>query len=377
MKRIVFLLTNPPNPRMQKRVQALQDQFDCCLICIKRKGSDVYSYDPSLFSDVVEEELDLPPLSDFLKRLQHAPAAARIQQKALERFQPDCIYVQGIDCLLKASKYASRHGSHIVYEVADMREVFFSSKSIVRSCRNAIVKRAERWALRNVGLVVVTSEKFAQMRYNKLVGEDRVCFIPNAPNLSAFRTYCRKNSDVFTVGFVGVLRYLDQMKMLVAAAQSIGEINVEFWGEAASQQESDDIRSYCASNENVTFFGRYNYKEQIASIYSRLDCVYSVYDSANPNVQIALPNKLYESVYCGLPMIVARGTYLAEIVDRYGIGVSIDSCSEQELRQALLEMKERSTRYQEMVHNCEKAKRTLVSDDALQSLPMRISKLLD
>ncbi|HPP11001.1 MAG TPA: hypothetical protein PLK41_08435, partial [Defluviitoga tunisiensis] len=42
----------------------------------------------------------------------------------------------------------------------------------------------------------------------------------------------------------------------------------------------------------------------------------------NYNVKLLLPNRLYESIVCGKPIIVARGTYLEEYVKKLGVGFS-------------------------------------------------------
>lgn len=376
MNRITFLLTNPPNPRMQKRVRALRGSFDCSLVCIRRTSADVYSYDPSLFSGITEKEFDLPNSDDFFKRILSAPGVIAIQEAALREYDPDYIYVQGVDCLLTATRYfkEKRLTGRIIYEIADMRSALFESKGL-KAVRNRAIQAAEKKALACVGLVVVTSEKFIDFRYGELVGSDRILFIPNVPDLNAFKSYEKKKGGEFTVGYVGVLRYIDQMKLLVDAVTELGDIDVVFSGEAATKEEGDDIKRYCAGNERVSFTGQYNYDADIAGIYSRFDCVYAVYDASNPNVRIALPNKLYESVVCGLPLIVSAGTYLSEIVERYGIGVAVDPNDVESLREALSVMMKRGPEYEEMVRNCAVARERLIANTALAKLPGLIAEM--
>ena len=57
------------------------------------------------------------------------------------------------------------------------------------------------------------------------------------------------------------------------------------------------------------------------------------------NVQIALPNRLYEAVYTDTPIIAAKGTYLGELVDKYKIGKTISYDSYHELTEVLRELK--------------------------------------
>ena len=60
-------------------------------------------------------------------------------------------------------------------------------------------------------------------------------------------------------------------------------------------------------------------------IYNNIDVVIALYDVDSVNVLYAEPNKLYEAVYFKKPIIVSSGTYLAEKVNRLGIGFDIDA----------------------------------------------------
>ena len=126
------------------------------------------------------------------------------------------------------------------------------------------------------------------------------------------------------------------MKMLIDLTRIL-DVNVVFAG-TGEKAICDELIEYSKNNENVYFLGKYDYRKDIASIYSKLDCVYSVYDADNPNVRIALPNKLYEAIFCELPIIVAKKTYLSELVESMGVGFSVDHKSILELKKAVEKM---------------------------------------
>ena len=62
-----------------------------------------------------------------------------------------------------------------------------------------------------------------------------------------------------------------------------------------------------------------------------------VYDttSGSKNNLLALPNKLYESMYFETPMIVSKQTYLGELVSKNKIGLVVDACDQADLINAL------------------------------------------
>lgn len=57
-------------------------------------------------------------------------------------------------------------------------------------------------------------------------------------------------------------------------------------------------------------------------IYSSIDINYILYDASNNNVKLALPNKLYESIAFGCPIICSEDVSLGLLVHGNGFGVA-------------------------------------------------------
>ncbi|MEH7475761.1 glycosyltransferase, partial [Priestia megaterium] len=112
---------------------------------------------------------------------------------------------------------------------------------------------------------------------------------------------------------------------------------------AGEGPDAKEIRQYITdtnSEDFITMTGPYNYNEDILNIYSKLDIVYSVYDTSFENVKLALPNKLYEAIVCELPMIVAKNTQLEKFVLDYKIGYSVDDQEVEDLENLLKSIRE-------------------------------------
>ena len=45
-------------------------------------------------------------------------------------------------------------------------------------------------------------------------------------------------------------------------------------------------------------------------------------------MRYAEPNKLYEAIYFETPIIVSKGTFLAERVEQWGVGLTVDASDE-------------------------------------------------
>jgi glycosyltransferase involved in cell wall biosynthesis len=151
------------------------------------------------------------------------------------------------------------------------------------------------------------------------------------------------------------------MKMLVDSTENIG-VDVIFAGAGGTNSDYEAIRNYCSGKPHITFTGKYDYNSEILGLYERVDCVYSVYDADNPNVRIALPNKLYESIECELPIIVAKQTYLAELVKEWGVGIAVSHKSVEELKNAILTLKNDKSCYEKICNNCKDKKNKFNSE---------------
>lgn len=327
----LFVLTHVPNPRINRRIKAVAELGRVEVACVRRSSQDVY--EPAL-NDVPHHilEMDLPSSSKLLKRAISGLRFFCFALRKARQFCPGLLYVASLDSLIIARFYQRFHPKvSIVLEVADVREAYLREDG---GLRRRLLSFLERRCYPNVQLLVLTSEKFYTHYYQHHFNRERVLVLPNLPDLSAFTTYRRKMDGPFTVGFIGGIRYLNQMKMLLDAAQQ-AQVHVLFAGAGGKQGDLEAIQAYCQGKSNITFTGKYQYERDIAKLYGMVDCVYAIYDADNPNVRIALPNKLYEAAYCGLPIIVAKGTYLAEVVEEYHLGYAVDHRDKAELAAVL------------------------------------------
>jgi glycosyltransferase involved in cell wall biosynthesis len=71
---------------------------------------------------------------------------------------------------------------------------------------------------------------------------------------------------------------------------------------------------------NVFFLGSVPYKKVLSEI-KKSDIVYSMFDPLNNNSRWGLPNRFFECIMVGKPLLVSRGTYVADLVGEFGCGV--------------------------------------------------------
>ncbi|RJQ24785.1 hypothetical protein C4565_09245 [Candidatus Parcubacteria bacterium] len=225
-------------------------------------------------------------------------------------------YAMSFDCMLIARLCGIKRG---FYEIGDLRQAEGFGKSL---------SWFERFLLRSISGLVLTSEYFYEDFYKKkdLLPEEKVFVIDNKVNQALARK--RPGKKVFSqkriiIGLVGLLRYQRPIELLLDFVQSQGDyFIVECFGDGP-------LRGLIESRqcENIRYHGSFRNPHDIPVIYEQIDLNYVVYDASSTNVRLAIPNKLFESAFFGVPIVCCAGTAVGKKACEWGIGkmVRIDS----------------------------------------------------
>ncbi len=358
MENVVMIIPRIPNPRTLRRINVLEDGFNITLLYWDRCLSVQEGFYINRRNIVKAIEVRAPqgkplkriiPLSKFIKK----------SLSELKSNMPLILHVENLDMLFVAWMHKIVHNERvtIVYEVADLpKYAFLSRHKPFKNLVSRALQCIERQLIKHVSKIILTSPYFWYTYYSTFMDDSKYLFIPNAPYKKLFNTYRKQNNEVFTIGFIGSVRYVNQLKMLVDVVGYMeGQARVFIAGSGPGYEE---INQYVMDKPWVEMYGPYNYEKEIVSLYQKVDCVYSVYDSKLDNVRIALPNRLYEAIVCELPIIAAKGTALGQFVEEENVGATVSSESPDDLKELLASWVSNSKLIQEYTHNC-----SLIKDD--------------
>lgn len=333
MKKLTFLISHIPDPRFVKRIKVSKDVCETSVIYWDRGNSLVHDFKQE--PDVSYRKINISMnLRGIVNRVFSYMKFFRRAIKELKILNPNVIHVGNLDMLLITILYKLlfNKDAHIVYEVADLHKIIYNnSNNIVKKIIKKCLVFSESLMCKHINYLLLTSPYFWRDYYSDFVPKEKYLFIPNVPERRIFddtSTISTRKDEVLTVGFIGMIRYKKQLEMLIEAVQDL-PINVLIAGTGPDYQ---DIKKKCESNKKVTMIGAYNYEEEIVSLYSKIDCVYAVYDTNLLNVRVALPNRLYEAIVCEKPIIVASGTKLGEFVLENDIGYVVSDKDNSELK---------------------------------------------
>ena len=114
-----------------------------------------------------------------------------------------------------------------------------------------------------------------------------------------------------------------------------------------------EIEEMAKKNDRINYHGKVNYKTAL-DLMSGSDFIVALYYLNCPSHKYASPNKYYESLYLGKPVITTKGTLVGESVEEYNTGYVIEDTKEA-LADVFKGVDQSSFRtdYDNKVHNCE------------------------
>ena len=327
--RIAFVMPMTTDSRMNRRLQAvLRLGFETIVFAFERA-----SYGGALPGDgaIALHRLGFVHHGRYLARLPKLLlAVARLIAGRRELAKADVIYAFGPDCLaitVLALKFARITGPFVVYEVADVRETLSAPTRV-----GAVLRVIERWLLRRVDRVVVTSGKYRDAYYVKLQGRtpESISLVENKlfpPVPPAIPRAAWDGSHPPVLGYFGLLRFQEGWDSLMAIAGA-GTPPVRVY--VRGYQMGLTGFEQGIARPNVEYGGSYVAPTDLAEIYARIDILWTVYDARlHRNLAWAMANRFYEALYYGVPIVACAGTYLAERVEETGVGwVVPDSSAE-------------------------------------------------
>lgn len=209
-----------------------------------------------------------------------------------------------------------------IYEEYDLMQTYIRSKCVVK-----VLNWLDRFISRNALISISSSEGFIKYHY----GDKRpnnIFLIPNRlnPKIVQF-PYTANNYDIdhIHIGFVGFARFESIVHFTKVFTEHFPQHEIHYYGTKSKQFEIFD------SCPNVFFHGVFSNPDDLPRIYQKIDLVLATYDNQYDNVRYAEPNKLYEAIYFQKPLLVSQNTFLAETVQKLGVGFAIDPMDEQSI----------------------------------------------
>jgi glycosyltransferase involved in cell wall biosynthesis len=291
----------------------------------------------------------------------------------------DIIIPQNLDNLIHIWGIAKLKKAKIIYDLAD----FYSDAYIPNRARilRQIVAITERFLIKRVDTTIIADDS----RFQQLGNVDRknVVVVYNTPydsyeslsqndvlGNSGISEFINGNFVIFYGGGIASDRGLIQ---LVDAVNEISDIRLIVAGYGAMQHE---FERYIKDKTNILYLGKVEHAEILELTYLS-NCIVILYDpNILPNFVYASPNKMFEAMMCGKPIIAIKGTYMAQKLKEENCGLVIDSNNVDELRLAISKLKNNPTLAIKLGNNARNAYKYKYNWDIMENRLSNIIKLL-
>lgn len=126
----------------------------------------------------------------------------------------------------------------------------------------------------------------------------------------------RSTTERVKIAYVGILadqRLLSAIGRVLSRRKDV-ELHIGGFGTLEPL-----FRELSMKNDNIHFYGRIPYSQTL-ELESKCDIMTAIYNPSVENCRKAAPNKFYESLMLGKPLIMVKGTGMSNVVEQYDIG---------------------------------------------------------
>lgn len=329
--RILILRSNPiaPDPRVEKEARSLQKAgYTVSVLGWDRSGSLSTNEDTGGLH--IQR---LPIRAGYARGLMNFWPLLRWEFALLfwlvrRRNEYDILHACDFDTVLPALLCARLFKKKIVYDIFD----FYADhlRATPEAYKN-IIRRLDLWAINTAdGVILVDDARKAQISGSQ---PRRLSVIYNSPEdlPVAIQFEPERPGVSLRLAYIGLLQVERGLLDVLQVLRAHPKWHLDMAGFGGDQEQ---ILAAAEEMPNVTWHGRVPYAAAI-ELSARADVLFALYDPGIPNHRFSSPNKLFEAMLLGKPILVARGTNMDEIVLKTGCGLVVEYHKIDQLEQAI------------------------------------------
>ena len=257
----------------------------------------------------------------------------------LLRDKCDVIHVCDLDTLIPAilAKFIKR--VPLCYTIYD----FYANNlpdgrfQLVRNLIRSLVARVEKLGIGFAEILFLVDES----RYEEVRGAriNKVVYIYNSPPDYFDVNQAKKLSNAaveMTVFYAGIINRSRGLQFMARAVQDLDGVRLIL---AGTVYDEAFLKSSVLTSKKIQYLGWLPSYEDVIRETLEADILFRLSDPRIPKTKYESPNKLFEAMMCGKPIIVSDGSSMAEIVRKENCGLVVPYGDADAIREAIVKLK--------------------------------------
>ena len=261
----------------------------------------------------------------------------------LIRYGPEIVHGCDLDTVLPCYLYKKIFRKKFVFDICDRYAM--SYVPIKFRMLYGLVNSIEEIFCKNADFVITVSEKLMASIRKK---PKKYGIIMNCPEDDGSPIYVpRQQEGKLTIAYMGKIRKNRFLENISIMLKDLYNVKVNTAGPIIDQ----DVFKLIQSTPNMEYNGVLQAKEALA-LEGRCDAILAMYDPSLPEYSISMPNKLFDSMMCGIPVITNIGS---EIIKDTRCGISVDFSDDNQVMQTIINLRDNPALRQELGSNGRRA----------------------
>jgi len=250
----------------------------------------------------------------------------------------DIVHAVNLDTFWISLIIAKIKRKPIVYDIFD----FYAdtvSFPILPMISKKIIARIDRFLMKFADAIIIADESRIEQLGKNVSG--LIAVINNAPKKDILNNIVSDKNHknkfiVFVDGNISKKRGIDK---IILSIKDLEDIELVVMGYCGSYDYKSKLVNMSKDIRNVKLFLEGVPYEEIIKQKVNADLLIALYDPSIPNHKYASPNKLFEAMMCGKPIIVNDDTSMANIVRREKCGIVIPYGDISAIRNTIIKLK--------------------------------------
>lgn len=252
-------------------------------------------------------------------------------------------------------------GGKVYYESRELY-AYLGGLRNKKKLQNAI-KKIEKYFIKHVAWVITTGKMDAEFLQN-FYGINNTLVLRNLPlpqtptNRIDLRNQLGIPEDHKILLYQGVILEGRGIPFIIEAISRVGNVHFVILGQGEKENEFKQLTSNLNLSSRVHFMGAVPQPELI-NYTSAADIGLALIENISISYYYALPNKLFEYIMAGLPVVCSDLPQMKEVVENYNVGISVNLDTDSNFVDALIQLLADEKMINEYKANCKTASHEL------------------